>query len=192
MILEAYELGVIRDKKPQEVKNFLKFLGLDSSYFELDNLELAKTIDKEIKSQINASYSELWREVLELARVIDSSIDNANDATIKFILDNKDKLSTDTKSNHIGSMAVLPIMAASSLLLLPAIAYCNATETNKGSYSSGMLIATAAIVVAVAFLVLRRKKKSEPIVDEESVQLNKKRFVEILEEVYKLRLILGY
>ena len=186
MIIEAYELAIIKDVRPDLVREFLTFLKLDANCFESDNLTLAKTIDSAIKQQINAEYAELWREVLELAYKIDSADHEPTTETIKFILDNKDKLLANGGSVKTNSL-LLPILATGSLFAITAIGYASVEQTNS---KTPILLATAAFAaVAVSLFVLRRKtqKRQKQVV---AHRVNIGRFIEILQEAYKLRLVL--
>lgn len=186
MILEAYELSIIKTRQPDRVKNFLIFLNLDVSFVEYDDLTLAETIDEAIKKQINATYAELWREVLELSESIGLRQPKPNTQTIKFLLDNKAALLSSAKTIH-GLTLLAPL---GSLLLVPTISHCETGITND--LNSVILFALAIVLLTVGSLYLARKVRKQKNVQSINNQneLNIKRFIEILEEVYKLRLVL--
>lgn len=195
MIIEAPELGIIKSKNLNLLRSFLTFLGLDENCLDnSDNLKLASLIDTEIKKQINAKYAELWREVLELAKTINQSSEymKPNTQTIKFILDNKDKLLHSADGSTIRSMLLTSLVLV-PLSLVNLACYAGTEqdgEINRISTTSLLTLSAIAIAVFIFSTRVRQKNKAVKTQIENNKRLNIKRFVEILEKVYQLRLLI--
>ncbi len=129
-----------------------------------------------------------------MARKLDPSLDNANTQTIKFILDHKKELlnqqAVRTNFSWLFLLATaLPFAILPLTVLSETVSQETSSHTNLLNITP-LRVITALFVLGLGFFMLKnnKNKRTEPNV--EPNQINVACFIEILERVYLLRLIL--